>query len=210
VGLISTFLLAFGSYFIFMRGSDVLEISRKTSSAHVWNLDSETVLPLLLSLAFIGAGLTIILLSMRAFRNLLSNSYRHALHFIKQFKEVLKVYYHHPAVFMLGLVITLILQSGVILSYWGIGRNLGLTAAVTDYFVFFPMAWAFSSLPISIAGIGILEGGVVFLFVKFSGADPESAIALALCQRLTWLAASVPGVWFHLAGAHRKQRIAES
>jgi hypothetical protein len=88
------------------------------------------------------------------------------------------------------------------LSYWWIGQDLEVGAALGYYLVFFPMVWAFGSIPISVAGIGILEGGVVFLFVTFAGANPETAMALALCQRITWMTAAVPGVYFHLRGSH--------
>jgi len=43
---------------------------------------------------------------------------------------------------------------------------------------------------------------VVFLFVTFAHADLESVTALALCQRITWIAASLPGMIVHLLGPH--------
>lgn len=205
VGLISTFLLAFGSYFLFMRGQDILQISRDTASIRVPFLQPNLIIPLILSSLFIITGLIILLLSFKTFKLMLFRLYRHGVHFFTQLQEVVKVYYHHPAVFIFSLIITILLQSLVILSYWAIGQNLRIAADMSYYFVFFPMVWAFGSIPISIAGIGILEGGLVFLFVKFAGADTETAITLALCQRLTWLVAAVPGLWFHLVGAHRKQ-----
>ena len=78
-----------------------------------------------------------------------------------------------------------------------------MQAALQFYFVFFPMVWVIGSIPVSIAGIGILEGGIVLLFVQFTGAEPEAAIALALCQRLTWVVASFPGLLVHLGGTQR-------
>lgn len=207
VGLISTFLLAFGSYSLFMRGQDILQISRKTAAARTWTLDPNLFIPLALSLLFIIAGVIVLLLSVQTFKTMLLRVYQHGVHFFTQFREVLSVYYHHPAIFILGVALTLFLQGMVILSYRGIGQDLDLTAPASFYFVFFPMVWAFGSIPISIAGIGILEGGLVFLFVKFAGADPETAMALALCQRITWLTAAIPGLWFHLSGTHRGQTI---
>jgi len=100
---------------------------------------------------------------------------------------------------------TLFLQGLVILSFWLVGRDMGMEAALRFYFVFFPVIWVVGSIPISIAGIGILEGGIVFLFVQFTGANPDAAMALALCQRLTWVVASGPGLAVHLGGAHRHQ-----
>ena len=98
---------------------------------------------------------------------------------------------------------TIGLQSVVIFSLWLIGRNLGMSSGIQYYFIFFPMMWVISSLPLSIAGLGILEGGLVLLFVQFTGADEDAAKALALCQRLTWVLASLPGMIVHLVGVHR-------
>ncbi len=120
-----------------------------------------------------------------------------------QLREVLKVYYRHPFVLVWGLGLTIFLQSLVITAYWVIGRDLNIAAPLGYYFVIFPLVWVVGSIPVSIAGIGILEGGLVFLFVRYGGASAESAAALALCQRLTWLGASLPGLYFHLTGSHR-------
>ena len=65
-----------------------------------------------------------------------------------------------------------------------IGRDLDMQTPIEFYFVFFPMMWVIGALPLSIAGIGILEGGLVLLFVRFTGAQQEAATALAFCQRL--------------------------
>jgi hypothetical protein len=80
---------------------------------------------------------------------------------------------------------------------------LNIDAPLIHYFVFFPLVWVVGSIPISISGIGILEGGLVFLFVRYSGTSTEAAAALALCQRLTWLGASLPGLLIHLTGSYR-------
>jgi hypothetical protein len=106
-------------------------------------------------------------------------------------------------VLLLGLSVTIFLQSMVIISYWLIGRDLEMTASLQYYFVFFPLVWVIGAIPVSIAGIGILEGGVVFLFVQFAGADPLDVATLALCQRLTWIVGSIPGLIIHLRGSHR-------
>ncbi len=206
VGLISTFLLAFGSYCLFMRDQNIFETGRKVASYQNGLIEPKSLFPIVLSSLFIIAGLVMLLLGLPAFKKLLARLYRHTLHFFTQFKEVLKVYYHHPGIFFLGVLITVFLQSMIILSYWAVGLDLEMKADVSYYLVFFPMVWAFGSIPISVAGIGILEGGLVFLFVKFTACDPEAVMALALCQRLTWLMSAIPGLWFHLSGSHRNQQ----
>ncbi|NLK41112.1 MAG: flippase-like domain-containing protein [Planctomycetes bacterium] len=144
-----------------------------------------------------------ILVLYKPFLHIMYRLYRHIIHLIRQLRKVLTVYYHHPFVLIGAIGITIFLQSLVIMAYWLIGRDLNIDAPLIHYFVFFPLVWVVGSIPISISGIGILEGGLVFLFVRYSGTSTEAAAALALCQRLTWLGASLPGLLIHLTGSYR-------
>jgi uncharacterized membrane protein YbhN (UPF0104 family) len=204
MGLVSTFVLAITSYLLFMRGQGIFHVSRNEPGAisafferhPVSTHQVLLVIIILLGIAFLVAGFFDV---KRFFKQI----WHHFIHVLKQFKEALFVYYHHPWVLCFGLTITIFLQSLVILSFWLVGRDMGMQAALQFYFVFFPMVWVIGSIPVSIAGIGILEGGIVLLFVQFTGAEPEAAIALALCQRLTWVVASFPGLLVHLGGTQR-------
>ncbi len=62
--------------------------------------------------------------------------------------------------------------------------------------------WVVAALPVSIAGIGVLEGGITILFTSLAGATSEQAACLALCQRFIWILTSLPGVAIHLSGGH--------
>ncbi|MBL7214167.1 MAG: flippase-like domain-containing protein [Phycisphaerae bacterium] len=204
MGLAATFILAITSYLLFMRGQGIFQVSRKGPSRISAFFDRHPVSVyqvLLIVIIFVG-----ILFFFAGFFNLkqfFKRIYGHFIHLFGQLKEVLFVYYHHPLVLIFGLLVTILLQSAVILSLWLVGRDLGMSAEIRFYFVFFPMVWVIGSIPVSIAGIGILEGGIILLFVQFTGAAPEAGIALALCQRLTWVIASVPGMAVHLSGSHR-------
>jgi len=57
-------------------------------------------------------------------------------------------------------------------------------------------------LPISIGGAVVVEGSLAYLFIHFAGVEAEAALALALCQRMVWMIASLPGAAIHLMGAH--------
>ena len=204
VGLISTFILALTSYLLFMRGKGLLQIERKGSSGIGAFFAEHPVSPqhlLLFGLTILGVGF--ILAGCFDLKRLFGKLYHHLIHLLSQTKEVVLVYYHHPLVLLFGLSVTIFIQGMVILSFWLIGRNLEMTAGLGYYFVFFPLVWVIGAIPVSIAGIGILEGGVVFLFVQFAGADPLDVATLALCQRLIWVAASIPGMIIHLTGSHR-------
>jgi uncharacterized membrane protein YbhN (UPF0104 family) len=128
VGLVSTFLLAFGSYCLFMRDQNIFETGQKVASYQTWLIQPKYFLSTVLSSILILTGLVLVLMTLSAFKKLLYRLYRHILHFFTQFKEVLKVYYHHPAIFFVGVLITVFLQSMIILSYWAVGLDLEMKA----------------------------------------------------------------------------------
>jgi hypothetical protein len=204
MGLVSTFVLAITSYLLFMRGQGLFQVSRKESGVIRAFFDRHPVsFYQVFLISVILVGIVFLFVGFFDFRQFFKRLWHHFVHLLNQLKEVLLVYYHHPLVLVFGLLLTIFVQSLVILSFWLVGRNLGMTAGIRFYFVFFPVLWVIGTIPVSIAGIGILEGGIVLLFVQFTGADPGAAIALALCQRLTWMIASIPGLLVHLSGGHR-------
>ena len=205
MGLISTFILAITSYLLFMRGQGIFQVSRTDSGRISAFLDKHPISThQVFLMLIILVGIVFVLAGFFDLKQFFKRLYRHFIHFLSQLKEVLLVYYHHPLVLVFGLLMTIFLQSLVILSFCLVGRDLEMSAAIRFYFVFFPVVWVIGAIPVSIAGIGILEGGIVWLFVQFTGAAPEAAIALALCQRLTWVVASIPGLLVHVSGAHRR------
>jgi hypothetical protein len=121
-------------------------------------------------------------------------------------KDAVAVYCSRPWTLLWALGLTFVSQSTVIVAFWLLGRNLGIEAGLRYYFVIFPIMWVVGAVPISIAGLGILEGGIVGLFALLTGTPRELATALALCQRFVWVLASLPGGLVHLLGAHLPQQ----
>jgi hypothetical protein len=101
-----------------------------------------------------------------------------------------------------AFLLTFCCQGVFIIAVWLMGREIGVTASVKYYFIFFSLSWLLSSLPISVGGAGITEWWLKVMFVKTCGLPGEYALALALCQRILWLVGSLPGVVIHLMGAH--------
>ena len=206
MGLAATFILAITSYLLFMRGQGLFTLNRTGPGPIGTYFDKHPVsASKVLMVLMILTGMFFVFWDLFELKKFFEKIYRHFTHLLGQLKEVLLVYYHHPLVLVFGLVITIFLQSLVILSLWLVGRDLGMETAFRFYLVFFPIIWVVGAVPVSIAGIGILEGGIVLLFVQFTGADREAAIALALCQRLTWIIGSLPGMAVHLIGAGRNK-----
>ena len=114
----------------------------------------------------------------------------------------IRLYCTKPFTILSAIGLTFVAQSLPILGYCLIGRLMGLDVPFKYYFVFFPISWVLGALPISPAGAGVLEGGVVFLFTRVPGVTMEQALVLALCQRVMFLVCSIPGVIIHISGAH--------
>ncbi len=115
---------------------------------------------------------------------------------------VLMVYWRRPLVLLVTLLLTLGLQSLTIWAFWVLGRSMGIEASVRYYFVIFPGMWVVGALPITIAGVGVLEGGIAFLFYQLAQVPLALGTGLSLCQRMIWLLASIPGAFIHLMGGH--------
>jgi uncharacterized membrane protein YbhN (UPF0104 family) len=117
-------------------------------------------------------------------------------------RDSIVLYCKKPHIVLAAMGLTILLQSVIIVTFWVLGHSLGIDISVGYYFIIFPATWLFSALPISIAGIGLMEGGIVVLFTHLAAVPEEQAKALALCQRFVWVLASVPGGIIHLLGAH--------
>jgi uncharacterized membrane protein YbhN (UPF0104 family) len=129
-------------------------------------------------------------------------AWSHVLVAVRTARDSIVLYCRKPLVLAAAMGLTIMLQSVIIVTFWVLGRSLGIDVPVRYYFIIFPATWLLSALPISIAGIGVLELGLVGLFNVLAGVPAGPATALALCQRFVWVFASLPGGVIHLLGAH--------
>lgn len=122
----------------------------------------------------------------------------HGIQVFKHLFEVVSIFLKKLWLAPMVMGLTILFQCITFISFWLIGRDLGVSDEISHYFAIFPLVWVMGSIPISPAGIGILEGGVVVLFHIIAGADKADAAALALCQRALFLIVAIPGIWIHL------------
>lgn len=111
------------------------------------------------------------------------------------------IYWNHKTAFVLSYLLSFACQGIFITGMWLVGRDLGITCSAKYYYVFFPIAWMVGAIPVSVGGIGVWEGVLIFFFVSV-GAAREQANILAVFHRALWLFGSLPGVVIHLLGAH--------
>ena len=74
-----------------------------------------------------------------------------------------------------------------------IGLSLGLKLSFLDYFLLHPLLTALSFVPITPAGLGLVESGGVVVFYLM-GLDPLSGFAFTLLARLSNVIGDLPGV----------------
>jgi glycosyltransferase 2 family protein len=121
---------------------------------------------------------------------------------VRRIVRAIVLYCAKPLTLSLAMMLTVLAQAAIIVAFWLLGRNLGMEAGLKYYFVVFPVMWVVAALPISIAGLGVMEGGIRWLFEFLTGAVAAEAVVLALCQRFIWVLASLPGGLIHLLGGH--------
>jgi glycosyltransferase 2 family protein len=202
VGLLSILVMALFSYALFMKGMAPLQAGTATLSTE----DPKTPINLLITVVIAGGILLVGLLICRRSRQFLIKQWGRIKTMIRtmlaKLQEALLIYWKQPLVLIQTLGLTLFLQSCTIMTFYLLGRNLGIDATAKHYFVIFPLMWVVGAIPITPAGLGILEGGIVFLFIHYTQATQEQATCLALCQRFIWILSSLPGAAIHMFGSH--------
>ena len=79
------------------------------------------------------------------------------------------------------------------LSFFAVGRALGLRYDLVTYFAIVPPALVLTVIPISIAGWGVREGALVGLF-SLIGADKTVVLMMSLVYGVLLILASLPGL----------------
>lgn len=202
VGLAGTLVLAIFTYLTFVRG----RIAVGTGGAGHLAPYRGVILWVGAAVGAVFVGLLVHPASRARLAQTAKRAWSRGVSLLRRVRDAVVVYCSKPWTLLWALVLTLIAQSVVIVAFWLLGRDLGVEAGLTHYFVVFPIMWVVGAIPISIAGLGITEAGTVGLFVSLVAATPEKVLALAFCQRFVWVLASLPGGLVHLLGAHLPQR----
>jgi uncharacterized protein (TIRG00374 family) len=201
VGLLGSMIVAVVFYFLLPSKRDI-DLSMKRGS-----FDSIYQYKAVLIWVVFGVGAAVLLvLAIPATRNILrkwwSVGYEQGGRLLRKLLKAAVLYCKRPVEVLVVLVLTIALQILTITAYWLVGRQIGVDVSLSYYYVFFTISWSIGMLPVSIGGAVLVEGSLAAMFVKFASVQAEPALALALCQRIIWMIASLPGGWIHLAGGH--------
>ncbi len=121
--------------------------------------------------------------------------------------EALQRYRGHRRALGQAIALSVLLQALIIVTYYLIGAGLNLGVPIAYFFLYVPLITFVAMLPVSVAGLGVREGGVVYFFAKV-GVDAATALTMSLAWfSLTLVVSSLGGLAFLLdtRSAKRKQ-----
>ena len=102
---------------------------------------------------------------------------------------------HHRALGQ-ALLLSALLQGLIIVTYYLIGAGLNLGVPLAYFFLYVPLITFVAMLPVSVAGLGVREGGAVYFFAKV-GVDAAAALGMSLAWfSLSLIVSSLGGLAF--------------
>jgi hypothetical protein len=122
--------------------------------------------------------------------------------------DAIRRYRHHHRALVQALLLSALLQALIIVTYYFIGVGLNLGVPLLYFFLFVPLITAVAMLPVSVAGLGVREGGVIYFFAKV-GVDSATALGMSLVWFSLTLVVSCLGGLAFLLDAHTAKRIAD-
>ncbi len=202
VGLFTTLVIAISFYSIFLRGK-ALELSSGPGRIGQAIYRYGPIFALIIG--FLGLAVVILCLFDQG-RAIIKKGWipirSRFLHAFGRVREMIVIYLKKPQAVIIAFFLTVGLQIMTITCFWMLGWSMGIHIPASYYYVCFTLTWVLGAVPVSVAGAGVVEGTLVYLFVTLAGIEPEAALVISLCQRLVWMVASLPGAAIHLSGTH--------
>jgi len=200
IGLLSTLIIASFFYTLFLRGrGSVITRSDEEQGAFLKSVAEYKGLLLWVAgaIVVVFCGFLLHKRGRAVLEKVWSSICVHGARMIKKLRSAIVLYCSKPLTILTVFGLTFFLQILTITSFWFLGVNLGIEASIKYYYVFFTLTWVLGA-----GGAVVVEGLLAYLFVQIAGVKAETALALALCQRIVWMLASSSGAVIHLMGAH--------
>lgn len=203
MGVLGLFMMAAGGYWFVPSAARQEMLKRyaeipiiKAMWAHKWPLAG-----ILLVITVVGLGLILTQNGRKIVHKVVSLTSLRASAALSKIRQAVRIYYKKKLAILASLLLTFCCQGVFILGLWIVGKGIEVDTDVKYYFVFFPVSWLLGTIPLTPGGVGVVEWSVR---VMFEGAQVTTnhASALALAQRVLWIAGSLPGAVIHLMGTH--------
>jgi hypothetical protein len=111
---------------------------------------------------------------------------------LRRFTEALRLYRTHKRVVLYALVVSLLFQGAVYMSYFILAQGLALPAPMWSFFAFVPLITIITMVPASLNGIGAREMGYAVFFAEV-GLSSTQAVSLSLASYAFLVATSLIG-----------------
>ncbi len=125
-------------------------------------------------------------------------------HPVAHYLERLLPYHHHPYVFWGGIGLGLVVQGLNVLTVIALDGAMGLDLPAEAYFIAVPLVGLMTALPISLNGIGVREGGLVWILGTY-GLSNTLGVALGLLWLSVTVATGLIGGLVYLLGPPLKE-----
>lgn len=126
---------------------------------------------------------------------------------LREFDGVLRSVKDRRGLVLAAAGLSALAQAGTILVIYGMARAMRIEAVpLWQFFVFEPIIFIVTSLPVSMGGWGVQELVYAELFGRLGGMDPGQAVALSVLYKLSLILVSIPGGVLFAVGAIRARR----
>jgi glycosyltransferase 2 family protein len=155
---------------------------------------------LAVSVGGLAASALMLRFSLRGGRSLARRLPDRFLAWARETRETLSLYVDKPRLLALATLLGLAFQLLVVLAVWLLAKAIEVDAPLSLLAVITPLVLAITLIPISIAGFGVREGGMVLL-LGAAGYSATEATLLSLVGVAALAVSSLPGALAMLAGS---------
>ncbi len=182
IGLFSLAVLAILSFLV-LRQMGLLPMGTTLSLGVVAALSVSIVIPLALQHRGLAHGAGAGLRRFERFKGMrrICELYEHFLAF-----------QHHKTVMINALLMSFLNLFIAAIEFYIIAESFSAEVSVRYFFILIPLVVFVSMIPISVGGMGLLEGALVFFFSKV-GMPIEICVGIAVVHRVLLMAATLPG-----------------
>ena len=106
-------------------------------------------------------------------------------------------YKHYPWTLAWALILAIIFQFFRAIWAYVAALSLGIQPPLLHFFALFPIILFMMLLPISVAGIGVREFSLVYIFSKFGIMDEASALSVSIIIFASTLFSTLPGAFLY-------------
>ena len=115
---------------------------------------------------------------------------------LERMVEAFQRYRGHRRALGQAILLSSLLQALIIITYYFVGAGLNVGVPLSYFFLYVPLITVVAMLPVSVAGLGVREGGTVYFFAKV-GVDTASALTMSLAWfSLTLVVSGMGGLAF--------------